>query len=936
MPSVDELQEFKIQTNTFSPQYGWSMGNAVNAITKSGSSAFHGGMFEFLRNDKLDANNFFSNRNGIPRRNFKRNQYGFNLGGPLFIPRLYEQKNRTFVFGSFEGLRQQTPLTAVLSVSTLEQRQGDFSGTLNANRSLAVIYNPFTTRLQGAGYLRDPFPGNRIPQQIMDPVALKLLPYWPEPNRTGDPVTHQDNFVGAASLPLNSDQYSLRVDHNLTDKQRLFARWSQKRQSIQGTGAYFGAGNPGGMGVLEPNPRWDTALGYSRAFTPAFLLNATLGWGRWVERLEPQGIPFQPSTLGLPAALDNFAGPGAFPGISVTGNQGLGAGVLTRTPREARTFALDLANIRGPHTFTLGFIAIDHRLNTFRSARASFTFPRNFTQGPNPTAADPLTGAGLASFLLGTGNGGGITYATHAALTKRWYGGYFNDDFKLRSNLTLNLGLRYEIQKAPTDRFDRFAYWALERNSISDAVGLNLTGGLRFTGGANPRGLYDPQYTNFAPRLGLTWSPASRLVVRTGFGIFYSSALDLSDIILNGSSQSTPYVGALDGVTPENLLRNPFPSGLLLPPGQSRGDRTDLGLTINAAERRRATPYLEQWTLGLQYQLQSNTVLEASYVGNHGVKLLYGDGPRGFRRNQLRPELLSMGSALLERVSNPFYGTVTTPGSILSGPTATRAQLLRPFPQFDGVNAFQSPGAFSNYHALNLSANRRFSRGLQFLVSYTFSKAMSNNEGPQGWVGNAGQFARNYYDLSLEKSPMVEDTPHSVVISYVYELPVGRGKGLALRNSLANGVLGGWQISGISTFKSGFPLSIYAVSNNVNAFAGIQRPNLAGDPRPDAATVERWFNTTAFAQPPAFAFGNAPRTTPYLRSHGVDNFDFSLQKYWRLWREERRLQFRGEFFNLFNRAGLYAPDTGFGNPGFGRVSQAYPARSIQFGLKLYW
>jgi len=938
VPSVEELQEFKIQTNAFSPQYGWSMGNALNAITKSGTSSFHGGLFEFLRNARLDANNFFSNRNRIARPNIKRNQFGANVGGPL-------RKDKTFFYGSFEGLRQQTPITAVYSVPTLDQRQGDFSRTFNQNGSLAILYDAFTTRRAGTGFVRDPLASNRVPRDRMDPVAVKLLPYWPEPNVPGNPLTGQDNFAVAAGAPLNSDQYSIRIDHNPTQSQRLFGRWSQKRQVIQGFPPYFGKDNPGGMGVVEPNPRWDIALGYNYTVSPTFLVNATLGWGRWVERIEPQGIGFKPSTLGLPAALDDFGGAGAFPSIGATGIQGLGAGLLARMPREARTYALDLTRIHGPHTLTMGFTAIDFRLNSYRSSRASFSFPRSMTQGPNPTAADPTTGNGVAALLLGAGTGGGITLNADGAVHKTWYGWYFNDDFKVRRNLTLNLGLRYDFQKAPTDRFDRLSYWALERNSVSDVIGREVSGGLRFTGGSNPRTLYDPQYTNLAPRIGLTWSPVRRLVVRSGFGMFYLPAMELNDFIFHGFSQPTPYIGSLDGITPQNLLRNPFPDGLLAPPGKSQGDRTNLGLPVNTVDRRRPTPYVEQWTFGLQYQLESNTVLEANYVGNHGVKLPYGSvvgtvsggsGNPSLRLNQLRPEQLSLGNALLESVPNPFFGSAGAPGSILGGPTVPRGQLLRPYPQFGEVNAFQRVGAFSYYHAVTLSANRRFSGGLQFQAAFTASKYLTNSEGPQGWVNGAAQRPRNVYDLSIEKSPAIEDIPRAVVISYIYELPVGRGRRFALRRGVAEVVLGGWQVAGISTFKSGFPVSIFAATNNSQAFNGIQRPNVTGDPRIENPTVDRWFHTGAFAQPAPFTFGNAPRTMGYQRTMGVNNFDFTLQKYWRLWSEKSRLQFRGEFFNLFNRAGLYGPNTSFGDPGFGRIGQAYPARSIQFGLKLYW
>ena len=934
VPSVDELQEFKIQTNAFSPQYGWSMGNVVNAITKSGTRSLHGGAFEFVRNNNFDANNFFNNKNGLPRPQFKRNQFGFNVGGPVYLPKLYRQRDKTFFFVAYEGLRQQTPTTLITTVPTAEQRNGDFSRTFNPNGSLAVIYNPFTTRQQGGNFVRDPFPGNQIPRQMVDPVASKLLTFWPAANRAGDPFTGQNNFVGTAGLPTNSDQYTIRADHNISDNQHFFAKWSHKDQFKQLAGEFLGSNNPGGNGTIAPNPRQDAGLGYSNAISPSLVLSVTLGWGRWAEGRKPQGVPFSPSSLGLPAALDSFGGPGAFPSIAVTGAQSLGSGVLNATPREARTYALDVTKVRGSHSFSMGFMMIDFRLNTANSSQANFSFGPNFTQGPNPNSADPNTGIGIASFLLGTGGGSGITLNANAAFNKNFFGWYVNDTWKLRRNLTLNLGVRYDFQTAPTDRFDRLSYFVNDKNSISDRVGLNLAGGLRYTGGSNPRGVYDPQYTNIAPRVGITYSPIEKLVIRTGFGIFYTPAIEFGDyqgLNLNGFTQTTPFVGSVDGITPQNLLSNPFPNGLLLPPGKAAGDLTNVGLNTNMIERNRVTPYVEQWMFGLQYQLEANTMLEAAYVGNHGVRLPFS---AAFQRNQLRPELLSMGDKLLEPVANPFFGVLTV-GS-LAGRTVPRGQLLRPYPQYNSVAAAQPPAGGSSYNALVLSANRRFSGGLQFLVSFTASKYLTNTEGNEGWTNGTAQNVRNWYDISLEKSLMINDIPRSLVASYIYELPVGKGKKLAPGNKVVESVVGGWQIAGVSTFKSGFPLSISAATNNTNSFGGNQRPNLTGDPRLSNPTIDRWFNTGAFSQPPPFTFGNVPRTAPYLRSQGINNFDSTLEKHWRLWGEQSKLQFRAEFYNLFNRTGFYAPNTTFGNPNFGRITGTLPARSIQLGMKLYW
>jgi len=313
VPSVDELEEFKIQTNSFSPQYGWSMGNVVNAVTKSGTRGFHGSLFEFVRNNNFDANNFFNNAEGLARPQFKRNQFGFTAGGPVYLPGIYRQRDKTFIFGTYEGLRQQTPTTLISTVPTELERQGNFSQVFNPNGSLAAIFNPFTTRQVNGQFVRDPFAGNIVPSTMIDPVAQKLLQYWPAANRAGDPFTGANNFVGTAGLPIASDQYTVRADHNINDRQHIYGRWSQKRQYKQLAGEFFGHSNPGGNGTLAPDNRWDGALGYTFAINPTLALEINFGWGRWDEGRKPQGVPFNPSTLGLPAILDSFGGPGAFP-----------------------------------------------------------------------------------------------------------------------------------------------------------------------------------------------------------------------------------------------------------------------------------------------------------------------------------------------------------------------------------------------------------------------------------------------------------------------------------------------------------------------------------------------------------------------------------------------------------------------------------------------
>ena len=957
-PDVDELQEFKVQSYTFSAQYGWSTGNFVNVVTKSGTSKFHGDGYEFLRNSALDANNFFNNLEGVPIPLFHRSQLGFTVGGPLDIPHIYSHKDKTFFFGAFEALRQQTPFTLETTVPTMDYRNGNFSALLGSQIGTDAlgrpvlagqIYNPLTTRIITAGvvdpvtgltptqsgYIRDPIAGNVIPGGLVDPLAKNLLQYWPKPTNSG--LTN--NFTASAGLPVRSTRYTVRVDQNISDKSRFYARWSREWLVRQISGDFYGPDDPGGMGDMTPNDRWDAGVGYSRAFSPTLVMNINGGWNRWVEIFHPQSLGFQPSTLGFPAALD--VNP-VFPTISPAGMNGLNSGVngtsQSRAPRESRTISVDFTKIHGTHTMSAGFMGLSFALYDAGHAPAVFPFGSDMTDGPNPTTGNPATGFGFASFMLGTGDpGGGISVSAQVAFTKAMYGWYFQDDWRASRKLTVNLGLRYDFQTAPTDRFDRLSRFEFNQpNPVGQAVGLTLPGQLVYTGGGTSRGLYSPQYTNFAPRVGLAYQFKSKLVGRAGFGMFYTPAIEMGDyqgLVLNGFSETTPWVATLNGITPVNLLSNAFPNGLIQPVGKAQGGLTNVGLATDAIEPTRPTPYVEQWSAGLEYSFTPNDNLDVTYIGNHGVKLTtyYAD------MDQLPDSDLSLGTALLNPVANPFYGHIQASGCGLDQQTVLQGQLLLPYPQYCGVYNYQSPAAFSTYNAVRINYTHRWSSGLYTLASYTVSKFIDDSSGVEGWATRGTTAYEDNHNLSNEKSLDYSDIPQSLVLSYIYQLPLGRGKKFGNgMNAVANGILGGWQVTGVTTFKSGFPLAIGADNNNTNSFGGSQRPNLIGNPHVSKPTIQEWFNPAAFSQPAPFTFGNVPRTMPNLRCEGENNWDLAVQKWWSLYKEDVRMQFRAEFYNAFNRAYLFSPDVMYGDPTFGQVTQAGLARSIQFGLKIYW
>ncbi len=923
VPSMESVEEARIQTNSFTAEYGWSTGNVYNVITKSGTSSLHGDAFEFLRNSDLDANFFFNNAQGIPRTAFKRNQFGVAGGGPVYIPGLYKQRNKTFFFAYYEGLRQGTPGPVTLTMPTAAEKSGDFSGISQ------VIYNPFSTVATSTGFTRTPFPGNKIPSNLISSVGAKLVGYYPAPTNSA----LLNNFSASASAAATSDEYGIRIDHNFSDSVRFFGRWSRKLESKVEEANYYG-NDPGGPGSMNPNNRLDGAAGLTWVLSPTTILSFNGGYNHWFEGNVMEGYPFDFTQLGLPAFINTTSN--QFPVVSVSGYAGLGpqngAG-QGGFPRNDLTWSADLSKVHGSHSFSMGFMEVVSQTGGGRIYPTTFNFGQTSTAGPNPLTADPnASGNALASLLLGVGTGGSTGVSFKPFTSKHYYGIHFQDDWKATRKLTLNLGIRWEYQTAPTERYNQQNYFDFNAtNPISTALGSIVKGTVVYNGvGGVGSGLYNPTWKDFAPRLGLAYQAMEKLVVRAGFGLYYVPSF-FGQGAGQGYGQSTPWVTTTsDGYTPLNTLDNPFPNGPLPQTGNSTGAMTDVGYSASGSQVNRPDPYMEQWMAGVQYAVTKNDLIDASYVGNHGVKLAQG----GLNFDQLPTADLALGNQLLQQVANPYYGKIAGSGCGLSSPTIAYGQLLLPFPEFCSVNIAQPLGSLSHYNALELTYTHRWSSGLNLLASYTYSRFTDNTVGTTSWLGQTP--IRDNYNLAAEKSLDAADTPHSLVVSYIYELPIGKGKKVGTNfNAVANAVVGGWQVSGITSYKSGFPIAITTGDNNTNSFGGNQRPDLVGNPTLSHPTINEWFNTAAFAQPAPFTFGNAPRYMGNVRAPGLANWDIGLQKWFYL-HETLKLQFRAEMFNAFNHANFYKPDGNLTDSTFGVISATLPPRDIQFGLKLYW
>jgi hypothetical protein len=946
VPSPDNVQEFKVQQNTFSAQYGWSTGNVINVVTKSGSSQLHGTAYDYLRNAALDANNYFNNLNGLAKPVSHRNQFGVALGGPVYIPGIYKQRDKTFFFFNYEGHRDHNAGNYSGTVPTPAFRAGDFSallgpqiGTDALGRPIlsGQIYDPFSTRAIAGGFIRDPIPGNNLATYIspftggslINPIGQTLMNFYPTPLNSG--LTNNWSAIGL--LADYSDEYSGRVDHNFSDKTRLYGRFSYKKEFKDEEAAFFGDSNPAGPGQTNPNNRWNVGVGLSQVFSPTFTMSVNLGGMKWVEGNDVQSNGFKASSLGLPPFIDTFSP--QFPIISVSSYlpegpvAGAGQGAF---PRSAASGSIDFVKVRRAHQFSFGYMAVATDENGGRFHFTPFNFDPLFTSGPDPKAPTSGTGDSAASMLLGLPASGNTGIAI-SNVSRTWFHGvYLQDDWKATRKLTLNLGIRWEVQRPVTDRFNRqasFNYNAV--NPISASVGQNYLGELVF---ATPdsRGLTNTNYKNFAPRIGFAYQLMPKLVMRGGYGIFYPPSYRGTGPA-PGFSSDTPYIASNDaGLTPAGTLSNAFSAGLVPVSGSSLGGLTNVGQSVSAVSRDRKTYYTQQWTYGIQFAPTSNDVLDLTYVGNHGVHVVAS----GLNLNQLDPKFFSMGNALLNQVPNPFFGHITASGCSLDQATVAQGQLLRPFPEFCDITENQDPAGGSNYNALDVNYTHRVSQGLTLLASYTFSKFLDNVGGPENWASassNGSENIRNVYNLAAEKSVDATDTPHSFVLSYVYELPVGRGRKFAPgMNGVLNQVVGGWQTSGTLTLKEGFPLTIAGTNNN--NFGVGQHVNVVGDyhianPGPNA-----WFNTAAFVNAPAWTLGDAPRYFSDLRAPGYRNFDLSIQKYFPI-KESVRLQFRLDMFNAFNHTNFYSPNESIG-PGFGTINQAWTPRLMQAALRLHW
>jgi hypothetical protein len=995
-PSVDAVEEFTVQQTNFSAEYGFSGGTIVNMVTRSGTNQFHGSLYEFFRNQKLDANNWFNNQGGIPIPPLKNNNFGGTVGGPI-------RKDKTFFFFDYDGTRSRTASTYQFGVPSAAERTGNFGelcgyagGSFDATGLCSSpdgqLWDPYTGvySADAGGPVRSGFipfnnigsytsPGSSVlngtryqlparPGNLIDPVALKLMQFYPLPNLNVGTAAYNPytNWIGSGSNQGTNNQYDIKIDHRFSDKDLLSVKYSRQGNLSHGFNCFGNVADPCTAGPNTSTAHL-AAVNLTHTFSPTVLLNVAWGFTRgavWTHSIAGDYPNLDPAALlGMPQYIDVSG----FPfvpsiylntGYSQTGLNSIGTQPWSylRQGQETHHLLGTVSWVRGPHELKFGAEGRMHRDNFTQPGVPGGIFVYDFTG----TSQQPYSGGGdsLASFLIGNGGPGswGEYEIPNLVSTQSFQaGGFIQDNWKITKNLTVNIGMRYDLDFPRTERYNRMNALDPSVASPVQAPGLGtLHGGEVFASEKNRSPGYNPSYVDFGPRFGIAYQPFAKTVIRAGYGIYYSTvrsgAAGSGASGYQGYAETSNWINTYqnNGVTPWGRLSDPFPAGVRLPPGSSLGLLNDIGFdatgpipSINSA-----VPYEQSWSFGVQRELAASLLLDATYIGKAGHHLYFGGaGTLNHLGPQIEHYTPDQITALNTYVSNPFYGIITDPNSSLSSPTVPAYQLQLPFPQFTAFNADEPPWANSIYNALQIRVDKRFSHGLQALVAFTWSKSIddaSTTSGGTTWLGGITSL-QDPNNRKLERSLSTFDIPRVLQFGYVYELPIGRGKAIGRNmHPVLNAIIGGWQTNGTWRFTDGRPLLLSLSGGQSLPTYGAQRPNLLGplhcNSGPDFLT-NYFSNPEVAVAPPPFTIGTAPRSYGGCRQPGQKNATLSIFKEFPLskLREGAKLQFRLEAFNALNHPQFSGPDTQVNGGNFGVItSTANSPREVQLALKLYW
>ncbi|MBI3683768.1 MAG: TonB-dependent receptor [Acidobacteria bacterium] len=873
-PSIDAIQEFKVLTNAYSAEYGRAGGAVVTVNIKSGGNELHGALFEFVRNEKLDAKNFFDPP-AQPRLPFKRNQFGFAAGGPI-------RRDRTFVFGDYEWTRIRESRTVLNTIPVPRFRSGDFGELLPG----ATTYDPAT--YNRTANRRDPFPGNVIPSARFDSIGAKLAGLYPQPNLPG----FTRNFLYTPPANENINRYDIRLDHNVSDNDRLFTRYSDSANPV---GATPSLPEPAFGGTTLATPFRHTGknlmAGYNRVVSARLLIELKAAWNE-VFTVRSAPIDYNVNAqLGLKGV--ELVDPGMAQ-IDVTGytSLGLGANIPNYSGSQNRQLIVNLTSIRGTHTLKWGANLnwLQHFLTNSVNAPGQFQFDGRYTRDTQTLRG----GSSVADLLLGTAYNGNVSNWFWMDQRRPFLDFFIQDEWRVTSRLTLTPGLRYELHPEWVARYNKGAN--MDFSNPQSPKLLLYQDGSRFD-----RSLVHTDANDFGPRMGFAYRWKEKMVIRSGYGIYYGNTVGGVVVSNNPPFQYSANVTP-DPVIPSLFLRDGFPPDLVNP-------RNARNIAFATTDMGRRNPYIQQWNLTVQRELPVEMLLEVGYVGASSHKLRHT-----YNINTPPPGPGAINSR------RPIQTMVVPPDNVVIGPVAA-------------IN-YETGNSNQNYHGLQLRFEKRLSRGLSLTAGYIFSKTIGDEPGGFGGGGNTSASEQNIRNFRAERAMADEHIKHRFVANYIYDLPFGRGRALAgTVNRLADAFIGGWSAAGIVTLSSGLRVDVTVTGNPSNT-GTTNRPNVVHEwrlPASDQRSLDRWFDTTAFAPNAAFTFGNAGRNL--IDGPPLVNFDLALYKSFHP-TERVRVQLRGEAFNSTNTPYFGSPNGQVGNPNFGQISSAGRPRNLQIGLKV--
>jgi hypothetical protein len=929
IPSMEAVEEVKIQASTYDAEMGRTGGGVFNTLHKTGSNRCAGSALVQNRPQWGVGQLYFEKEAGDPKPDTYYWLYGGSFGGAII-------QNKTFFWASTEGYRTSVTRNQVVTFPTDAMARGDFS------QSGITIYDPLTTRPDPNNpgeFIRDPFPDNVIPADRLNTVGLNLASYLL--GMGSGPVSSSANVVDRA------DQFSININHQFSDRFTLSGTYMYN--TMDEPGALLVGGGPSDPGNYVGHRRIHV-LALNNTFVPNDFSVYTIRYG--YTRFDDDWLApeFDPAELGFSQNyLDQISN--TFTGIRLPG---YGSGNRTHGgagSEYARYYsqAVNATGSRfiGNHTLKLGgdYRRIGAKAFFLGHSAGDFYFDTSFTQGPNPNSPDSATGDPLADLLLGFPADGWIDVNTPNDFYINYVGFFVQDDWRVSEDVVLNFGLRVEHEggvkeknNAFTVGFDRETPWPVQ--PIDD---MTLRGGLMYAGvDGYPDYQGEPKAVKLGPRMGFSWSINSKTVLRGGYGLFWAPPAG-TDMIptdtrmgTRGYSATTNYFATNDGyLTPAGALTDPFPSGAEQPQGGSLGLLTGAGTSIDFVDQFSRSPYVQQYSAGVQRELSGEVAVSASYLGSRSDDLsIVGTA----NINQLDTSFFSMGTALQEQVPNPFYGNSLF-GNLSQTPTISRGQLLRPYPQFQDLWAHRVSEGRRRYHSVVLKAEKRFRSGWGARINYAWSRN-DDNVSDYNHFSGGGSSPLNSYDLIGEYDRSSSDSPHRLNVSGVLELPFGKGKRWLNEGGLTDALLGGWSVSATGYYQSGFPIRVQQLNNNTGLFTAYQIPNMVHgvDPGHIGSTVENldsYLNPAAWVEAEPFTFGNAPRRDTRVRSPFRQNWDFAFQKSQAVgW---ARLTVRAEIINAFDHPDFRGPEYRLGSRNFGRITRVTGfARTLQFMIRLDW